>query len=127
MVTRTSPDEGTSGRADESSTPTLVRLSPVGFERYLWFVVFLSLALDVGLTYHGLNNGFSEANPVVRLAMERVGTVGALVSLKGLALLVGFVGWGVLPSEYRGIVPLGMALPWSIAAALNLFLVISHI
>ena len=112
---------------DEWDGSRFAHLAPTGAERYLWWLVLLSLTLDIALTYHGVNRGLTEANPIVRLAMERVGTVVALLSLKGFAVVVGCVGWSILPRKYRGIVPLGMALPWTIASLLNLSLLFSHV
>jgi len=88
-------------------------------ERALWLLVVLSLVADVVLTHYGLAGGATELNPVAGALMATIGTLPAMTALKGAALLVGVVAWTVIPTRHRGLVPLGLAVPWTIASLVN--------
>jgi hypothetical protein len=86
---------------------------------WLWVVAVASLAADGVLTAYGLRIGLTEVNPVAADLVASVGVLAALVLLKGGALTVAVAGWFVMPDDYRGLVPAGLALPWVIASVLN--------
>lgn len=90
-------------------------------ERELWAVALLALLGDLVLTVYGLEQGLTEANPVARAAVERYGYV-ALAGLKAVALLVGVLGWVVLPRRYRAVIPLALAVPWTFAVVVNVMM-----
>ena len=99
-----------------------------GFDRMsdlevtLWVVVFLSLVGDVVTTFVGLHLGLAESNPIARSAIEGWGLAGMLV-LKAFAVGVGLCCRPLLPRVYRPIVPAGLALPWTIAVVINLYMI----
>ena len=88
-------------------------------ETPLWALAAASMALDAALTAYGLRIGLTEANPLARRLIRAVGLVGAMALLKGAALLVGLAAWRRLPRPYRIVAPSGLALPWTIAVAVN--------
>lgn len=88
-------------------------------QRTLWALVACALVADVVLTQYGLATGATEANPVVRQAVA-AGGPGMLWVLKAGAVAVGVAAWRRLAHPERGIVPLGLALPWAGAAVVNL-------
>ncbi len=92
-------------------------------ERALWAVVVLAALADVLLTYYGLQIGLTEANPVARGAIEGYGYWTMLV-LKGGALSVGVACWVALPDRFSPVVPLGLAIPWVVASAINFTLIV---
>ncbi|MDQ2051443.1 DUF5658 family protein [Natronolimnohabitans sp. A-GB9] len=99
-----------------------VDLSPATLERALWVLVGLSLVGDVVTTFVGLHLGLAESNPVARSAIDGYGLAGMLV-LKGLAIGVGLLCRPLLPAAYRPIVPAGLALPWTAAVLINLYMI----
>jgi hypothetical protein len=74
---------------------------------------------DVVLTHHGLAGGATELNPVASALMETIGALPAMTVLKLGALLVGVVAWTIMPTRHRGLVPLGLAVPWTLASLVN--------
>jgi hypothetical protein len=86
----------------------------------LWVLAVGTLCLDTSLTVYGLELGLTELNPVAVDLFAAVGVVPALVGLKAGALGVGVLGWRVLPPDYRGVAPAGLALPWTVACLANL-------
>ncbi|MEF8878481.1 MAG: hypothetical protein V5A60_17325 [Haloarculaceae archaeon] len=88
-------------------------------EAVLWAVALVAMLLDVGLTDYGLAMGLSEVNPIGRMALSALGSVGLLVA-KLPVLGIALVGWWLLPDAERWAVPLGLALPWGAAVVLNL-------
>ncbi|MCL7417537.1 MAG: hypothetical protein M8354_06825 [Halalkalicoccus sp.] len=93
-------------------------------EAALWGIVVLAMVADTALTYYGIERGLIEGNPVARVALERFGYA-ALGALKLLALGVGLAGRAVLPVGYTAIVPLGLAIPWTIASLVNAALIVT--
>lgn len=91
-------------------------------EEALWALVVGAMLADVLLTYYGLERGFTESNPVARLALERIGYA-SLAVLKLVALAVGAAGRWALPPGYAVVVPLGLAIPWIIASLVNAALI----
>lgn len=89
------------------------------YEAPLWALALLTLTLDVVTTTYGLEAGLAEMNPFVNYLLPIFGLAGTFVVLKSSALLVGIAAWGTMPSKVRGVVPLGLALPWGIAVVSN--------
>lgn len=89
-------------------------------ESHLWVGAILLAALDVGLTYWGLQVGLTEGNPVVAALLAEVG-IAALAGLKGALLgLAAACRW--LRPRWGPWLPLGLSLPWLAAVAINLSL-----
>jgi hypothetical protein len=85
----------------------------------LWLAAAATLVADCLLTVYGVRLGLTEINPVAAAVIADVGVVGALAVLKTGAVAVAVVGWVVMPPDYRGLVPAGLALPWTVATVLN--------
>ncbi|WP_331232456.1 DUF5658 family protein [Natronorarus salvus] len=117
MATETATERGGRSRV-EATYRTLAR-----HERALWAVVVLAAIADILLTYHGLQIGLTEANPVARGAIEGYG-YWTMVALKGGALTIGVACWAVLPDRFSPVIPLGLAIPWVVASAINLTLIL---
>jgi hypothetical protein len=86
---------------------------------WLWVAAMATLVADSALTVYGLRLGLTEVNPVAAGLIADVGVVGALALLKVGAVAVAVVGWTVMPADYRGLVPAGLALPWTFASVVN--------
>lgn len=86
-------------------------------EGHLWALAVIVAAGDVVLTAWGLQAGLAEGNPVVAALLSQVGIV-ALVGLKG-ALLGLAAGCRWLRPRWGPWLPLGLALPWAVAVAIN--------
>jgi hypothetical protein len=99
------------------------RLRPHG--PTLWAVALAGLLLDVALTAYGLSLGLTELNPVARELMAAYSPVGAMVLLKAVALVVGGLGWLVVPRTARAVVPACLAVPWWIAVSINATLILT--
>lgn len=95
-------------------------VTPVDLERLLWVLVGIALVADVVTTFVGLHLGLVESNPAARGAIEGYGVVGML-ALKAFAVGVGLACRLLLEREYRPIVPAGLAVPWLVAAVLNVY------
>ena len=87
-------------------------------EGHLWALAVAVAAADVALTYWGLQVGLAEGNPVVAALLSHVGIL-ALVALKG-ALLGLAAGCRWACPRWGPWLPLGLALPWLAAVAINL-------
>ena len=87
-------------------------------ERILWAVAAFALLGDLLLTRYGLALGLAERNPVAASVIATHGLSGmAALKLPGVALAL---GWRVvLPSAYRGVAPVALALPWLVAVGVN--------
>jgi len=83
----------------------------------LWLVAVAALVLDLWLTYRGLQLGLIEGNPVLAAGIELMG-LRALGLAKIAAVGVGVVCRLVWPAHALAI-PLGLAVPWLLAAAMN--------
>ena len=92
-------------------------------ERTLWTVALVAGGADVLLTFYGLENGLIERNPLARESVRRIG-YGSLVAVKALAVGLGLAWLPVLPERYAGIVPVCLAVPWTIAASINAALIV---
>lgn len=99
------------------------RLAP--HEASLWAIALAGLVLDIALTAYGLSLGLTELNPVARDLMAAYTPLGVMVMLKSVALLVGVLGWLVVPRVARAVVPACLAVPWWIAVAINATLVVT--
>lgn len=94
------------------------RRTVAGVERELWALAAVALVGDLLLTYHGLEQGLREANPVARAAVDRYGYA-ALGALKAGAVGVAVAGRLAMPRRYGAVVPLALAAPWTAAVLLN--------
>lgn len=97
-------------------------VTPIDLERLCWAFVALALIADVVTTFAGLHLGLSESNPAARGAIESYGLAGML-ALKAFAIGVGLVCRPLLEQAYRPIIPAGLALPWLVAAGVNLYMI----
>jgi hypothetical protein len=88
-------------------------------ESLLWTYAVVVLVLDVALTAIGLERGYVEANPLARVAMETIGPLTAMLALKAFAVAVAVFGRRLLPSTYRFVAPVSLALPWTAAVGVN--------
>lgn len=92
-------------------------------ERWLWLGAALALLADVVTTLAGLKVGLAEGNPVVAGALQGFGVPGFL-TIKAGALVLAYGARLALP-RYRVVIPLGVALPWSVVAATNAALLLA--
>ncbi|SEH11822.1 hypothetical protein SAMN04487967_0531 [Natronorubrum sediminis] len=99
-----------------------VDVSPVALERFCWILVGVSLVGDIVTTFVGLHMGLAESNPIARSAIEGYGLVG-MIALKAFAVGIGLVCRPLLPVAYRAIVPAGLAVPWTAAVFINLYMI----
>ncbi|AGB36827.1 DUF5658 family protein [Natronococcus occultus] len=97
-------------------------MSPRTLERALWLLVALSLVGDVVTTFVGLQLGLAESNPIARNVIYSHGLTGML-AMKGAAVGVGLACRPLLPQAYRMIVPAGLAVPWTVAVGINLYMI----
>jgi hypothetical protein len=91
-------------------------------ELLLWAAVLAALVADVYSTYWGLKLGLAEWNPVMRWAVEALG----FPSLAASKVIVVGLGGAVRSAEvvWAPAVPLGIGLPWTVAALLNLLVIL---
>lgn len=124
-ISRGSTDSGSTPSAAGHVSPLSGRLlqSASTFQRELWFLVLATMLMDVTLTVHGLQIGLHEHNPIARSAIDAAGVVG-LYGLKLGALAIGVGLWLALPRPLSAIVPLGLALPTTIAVVNNALLIL---
>lgn len=95
------------------------------FDFALWTIVLTAMTLDILLTLYGLQQGLIELNPIALFGINTIGYT-VLAFLKAPALLIGLIGWVILPKTYRQLNLLGLALPWIAAVITNTWLIISH-
>lgn len=93
-------------------------------EAALWGLVLASMLADTVLTYYGIERGLTEGNPIARYGLEQFGYA-ALGALKLFAIGVGLLGRSVLPASHTAVVPLGLAIPWTIASLINATLIVT--
>lgn len=91
-----------------------------GVEHQLWLVALSAAALDVYLTYKGLQFGLSEGNPVMAALIHESG-IAALALAKAVLFAVAG-GIRVLRPSWGPWLPLGLAIPWILAAGINVTL-----
>lgn len=92
-------------------------------EGELWVLAIATAALDVYLTYWGLQVGLTEGNPIVARLIDVVG-IAALVALKiGVFGLAGLARWR--QPIWGPWISLGLTLPWLAAAGINGALLLS--
>jgi hypothetical protein len=92
--------------------------------RWLWSLVAVSFVLDIGLTYYGLDIGLREGNPVARAFFEAFGVVESMVLMKSVVVGMALAAWVSIPERYRPVIPIGVALPWLVASAINISLIL---
>ncbi|MFB6139885.1 MAG: DUF5658 family protein [Halosimplex sp.] len=92
-------------------------------ELLLWVLVCWALVMDIVLTAYGLSIGLVERNPLMRQALDLFG-IAALGFAKAAAVAVALV-FRVLWPEYALLAPLGLAVPWTVAVAINAALLAS--
>ncbi len=95
---------------------------PAALERGFWVLVVLSLIGDIVTTFVGLHLGLAESNPVARSAIDGYGLLG-MVGLKAFAVGVALACRPLLPATYRPLIPAGLAIPWTIAVCINLYMI----
>lgn len=100
-----------------SSEETLSTLA--ANERTLWCLLAVALLADAILTWYGLQQGLTEANPVMAGAMAWLGVAGGITVVKGSAVLVAFLARVSVSPEVAPVVPLAMAITWGLAALIN--------
>lgn len=100
-----------------------IRRDVSDLELALWVVALGALVMDVALTIYGLSIGLVERNPVVRGALESYGPV-ILVLAKAVAVAVA-LAFRVTWPRYAVFPPLALAVPWTLAAGVNLVVIAS--
>jgi hypothetical protein len=120
MSTDTYENDRQSRTATESPTDPLTSVlrAATRHEHALWLLALAALAADLLTTYDGLRRGFVEGNPVVRSALAD-GGFAAFGALKLAAVGMAASVWAVVPRPNRVVVPVGLALPWGVTAAVN--------
>ena len=96
--------------------------APTGLERALWGLVVVSLLGDVVTTIYGLHLGLSESNPIARSAIDGWGVVGML-ALKAGAVAIALFCRQFVEDPYKAIVPAALAIPWTFAVLVNLYMI----
>ncbi len=104
-------------RVDSLTDWVVASVDGARVERHLWVVAVLALVADVHLTQIGLQHGLTEGNPFARWAIGAAG-IGALVLVKVAVLGIAVLVRRQYP-RHGPVVPLGLAVPWVTAAALN--------
>jgi hypothetical protein len=95
------------------------RLRPErSLETALWVLAVAAMLLDVALMNYGLAMGLSEGNPVGRVVLSALGSLGLLLT-KLPVLALALAGRRLLPMTERWALPLGLVVPRSTAAVLN--------
>ena len=93
-------------------------------DAWLWTLVAVGFVLDIGLTYHGLGLGLEESNPIVRRMFAIVGVLETMVLMKSFVVAMAVTAWVSIPEQYRVVIPIGVSLPWLVASAINLSLIL---
>lgn len=88
-------------------------------ERSLWALLAVALLADAVLTWYGLGQGLTEANPVMAAAMAWLGVAGGIVVVKGAAVAVAAAARVSVAPEVAPVVPLAMSITWGLAALIN--------
>jgi len=109
---------------DAADSSTVIEFGSRSTDAWLWGVAVVALVLDVVLTYYGLSLGLKEGNPIARSFFSMLGVLEAMVLLKGTVMAMALVAWVALPRQYRIVVPIGVALPWLVASAINATLIL---
>lgn len=99
--------------------PVLSSATPT--ERVLWWLVGISLVGDMVTTFVGLHVGLAESNPIARSAIDGWGVLGML-GLKVGAVGVALASRRFVAAAYRAIVPAALAIPWTAAVLVNLYM-----
>lgn len=119
MQTNTRPLEFPDARGITAESRLYDRVLGVGTTLWLWVVVVA--AMDVVFTYHGLQIGLVEVNPIGQLGFAAFGSW-SLIGGKFVALGIGAVGW-LLIDRYRLLVPAVFLICWGGAALSNVMLI----
>lgn len=93
-------------------------------ERLLWAIVVAAAIGDVVTTGVGLHVGLMEGNPIMADWIEGYGIV-ALLCSKVAVVLPAMLAVQLFDHPGRVVVPLGFGLPWLVATASNLFLIVA--
>ncbi|QSG12753.1 putative membrane protein [Halapricum desulfuricans] len=112
MSTQLSAQAGRGANRHRSLTDRLVAVEP-----QLWAAMLVTLIADVALTHYGLQVGLAEGNPLMRAAIETAG-IAALFGIK-LSIVIFGVGVRLTLGERGVVVPVGLAVPWLLAAVIN--------
>ncbi|WP_290817350.1 DUF5658 family protein [Halovivax sp.] len=107
------------------ATPAVWRLGLTdaeGLERALWGLVAFSLVGDIVTTFVGLHIGLAESNPIARTAIEGWGVLG-MIALKAGAVAIALACRPLVDRAYRPIIPAALAIPWTAAVLINLYMI----
>lgn len=92
-------------------------------ERTLWALVLLATLADVVSTVAGIHLGLAEGNPLIAGVLASTGVAGFL-AIKAVVLAVA-IGFRAVAPQFRVVVPLGLCLPWLLAASVNAVLIVA--
>lgn len=90
-------------------------------ERLLWGLAVVALLADLVTTLVGLQIGLAEGNPLIDSVLHSTGALGFFL-VKVAALGVAAAVRLYVP-RFRVVIPLGIALPWLLAACINVSLI----
>ncbi|MFC7155379.1 DUF5658 family protein [Halomarina halobia] len=93
-------------------------------ERAFWGLAVTAMLLDIGLTYYGLRLGLVEMNPIASEIIAKYGLPG-MIGMKSFGFGVALFGRRVVHRRYAALVPLALALPWLVAACINVVMIAS--
>lgn len=119
MTGSPTPDSGWGEGYTRQGYPSVSRA-----EWALWGVALVAMVADVAATVHGLDLGLRELNPVARTALDSVGVMG-FVWLKFGAFGVAVACRSVTPDWIGPVVPAALAIPWIVAATLNVVTILA--
>ena len=91
---------------------------------WLWSLVAVGFVLDIASTYYGLGVGLEESNPIIRRMFSIIGVLETMVFMKSFVVAMALFAWVTLPEQYRPVIPIGVSIPWLIASAINLSLIL---
>ena len=91
-------------------------------ERALWWLVGFSLVGDIVTTFVGLHLGLAESNPIARSAIDGWGVIG-MIALKAGAVSVALFCRRFVEAPYQPIVPAALAIPWTAAVLVNVYMI----
>lgn len=90
----------------------------------LWVLAILAAVGDMGTTLYGLNNGYTEGNPLMSDMMDEHGETKTMLVSKVAPLLLGFGISKLVVDEWEWVVPLSVVLVWWPVVLFNLSLLL---